>query len=203
VPDDLAAPSVLTVPAPECRSLEQALGDDWRLVPDAVIRVKDEAGTVDLAALHPRRGAVLVAFVADGEEASPEEAVTAFRAMLGGLGFAERFPGTLKVAALALGPKARARIAEAIRTAAGEPCEAPPEPLWVAWLARRLAADATPLRLPHLDAPREPIMPRPPARPRTWPLTFACLAAAFVLAGYALYARSADMAQLAHVVTQR
>jgi hypothetical protein len=159
--------SLLSPPpaSPTNALLERTLGPDWRCLPDVTIRVGADSGTVDLAALHPRHGVVLVAFLGEGEEASPDEAAAALRAMLGEQGFADRFPGQCNVTAVALAPNRRARLAEAIRAAAGEPPEAPPAEGWVAWLSERLVAtplqDQPPAPEPplelRLDGPREPL----------------------------------------------
>jgi hypothetical protein len=126
-----------------------------------MIRAGGEAGPVDLAALHPRLGVVLVAFVDAGEEASPEEAVAAFRTMLEEIGFAGRFPGRLNVAAITLGPNRRARLAEAIRAAAGDGPESPAADDWIGWLALRLAEPLPTPDLPRLVAPHRADEPRP------------------------------------------
>jgi hypothetical protein len=84
-------------PAAVSTALGEALGRRWRVVADAVVRVAGEEGSVDLAVLHPRHGIALVGFVAQGEEASPEEAVAAMRAMLAELETARRFSGEIAV----------------------------------------------------------------------------------------------------------
>ena len=182
-PDSLATPV-----APATSLLERTLGPDWRCLPDAMIRAGGESGPVDLVALHPRLGVVLVAFLDDGEEASPDEAVAALQAMLREFGCAARFPGTLNAAAIALEPARRARLAEAIRAAAGDGPETPPPEGWLDWLAQRLTtalserppsqaesaaepALETEAELPRLVAPRERILlaqePQAPAK-RSW-----------------------------------
>jgi hypothetical protein len=72
--------SLVTSVAPATSLIERTLGPDWRCLADAVIRAGGESGPVDLVALHPRLGVVLVAFLDDDEEASPDEAVAALRA---------------------------------------------------------------------------------------------------------------------------
>ena len=178
--------------------IERTLGPGWRCVPDAVIRAHGEAGPVDLVALHPRAGVVLAAFVAAGEEASPDEAVAAFRAMLAELDFVRRFRGRVKVAALVVEPARRHRLAAAIREAAGALPDAPPEPGWVEWLAQELApgraADA-----PRLGAPDEPILPplAPPPKRRSprlrslWRAAAVLAALTFVLLALELWRRGA------------
>ena len=149
---DLLGP-VNSAAAPVPSLLERTLGPDWRCLPDAVIRAGGEAGPVDLVALHPRLGVVLVALLAAGEEASPEEAVAALRSMLRELGCAERFPGQLNVAATILEPDRRARLAESIRAAAGDGPEAPAAEGWVDWLAEHLTAAPPKPERPRLVAP--------------------------------------------------
>ena len=53
--------SLITSAAPATSLLERTLGPDWRCLADAVIRAGGESGPVDLVALHPRLGVVLVA----------------------------------------------------------------------------------------------------------------------------------------------
>lgn len=84
-------------PAAVAAALGEALGRRWSVIPDAIVRVAGEEGSVDLAVLHPRRGVALVGFIAQGEEASPEEAAAAMRAMLAELEIASRFPGEIAV----------------------------------------------------------------------------------------------------------
>src|ERR1700722_6157371 len=72
----------------------------WRWLADAVIRADGEEGPVDLVALHPARGVALIAFLDEGQEASPDEAREAFRTMLRDEGLPRRFPGELPIVAL-------------------------------------------------------------------------------------------------------
>jgi hypothetical protein len=131
----------------------------WRCLPDALIRAYGEEGPVDLAALHPTRGVALIAFLEDGQEASPEEARDALRAMLDDEGLSRRFPGELPIVALPVPQGARARLPVMVEDAfAGIPAPTL-APGWVDWLAERLApkrqAGAPLLRLlaPRRDEP--------------------------------------------------
>lgn len=132
----------------------------WRCVSPAIVRAGGEEGFVDLVALHPGRGVALIALLDAGEEASPEEARTAFRTMLEELGFPARFPGALPVLALA------ERRAEADQLAASveRRFAALPRPAlaaeWVDWVAARLVPTAAePAPLPPLTAEREEPLP--------------------------------------------
>src|SRR5260370_17171579 len=69
-----------------------ALIPGWRCLPGAVIRAGGEEGPVDLAALHAARGVALIAFLDEGQEASPEEARDALRTMLRDEGLHRPFP---------------------------------------------------------------------------------------------------------------
>lgn len=127
----------------------------WRCLRRAVVRAEGEEGFIDLVALHPARGAALIALLQPGEEASPEEARAAFRTMLDEAGFAARFSGELPVVALAAGPSEADQLAAAVeRSFAALPRLNLAED-WVDWLAERLTpapADAEPPR-PRLVAP--------------------------------------------------
>ncbi|MGO8918795.1 MAG: hypothetical protein ACLQJR_23080 [Stellaceae bacterium] len=121
-------------------------------------------------ALHPARGAALIALLEAGEEASPEEAHAAFRAMLEESGFNQRFPGELPVVALA----ARRAESDELAAAVERSFDALPRLTlaedWVDWLAERLApADAEPsvprLVAPARDAPEAPSEAPPAPQP--------------------------------------
>lgn len=132
----------------------------WRCLPDAVIRAYGEAGPVDLAALNPACGVALIAFLDDGQEASPDEAREALRAMLREEGMPRRFPGELPVVALPVPRAARAQLAGIVAHAfSGLPAPTL-APGWVDWLAERLAPErpaaapvAPPLPAPRRDEP--------------------------------------------------
>src|ERR1700724_2734270 len=132
-----------------------ALIPGWRCLPGAVIRAGGEEGPVDLAALHPAHGVALIAFLDEGQEASPEEAREALRSMLRDEGLQRRFPGELPIVALPVARAGRAQLAAAVDHAfAGVPAPTLPAG-WVDWLAERLAAErpsAAPL-MPPLVAP--------------------------------------------------
>jgi hypothetical protein len=136
-----------------------ALIPGWRCLPGALIRAHGEEGPVDLAALHPARGVALIAFLDDGQEASPEEARDALQVMLRDEGLPRRFPGELPIIALPVPRSARARLAATVEHAfSGMPAPTLP-PGWVDWVAERLAAKrpaaAPALRLlaPRRDEP--------------------------------------------------
>lgn len=117
-----------------------ALIPGWRCLPGALIRAHGEEGPVDLAALHPARGVALIAFLEEGQEASPEEARDALQVMLRDEGLSRRFPGELPIVALPIPHSARARLAATVEHAfSGMPAPTLP-PGWVDWLAERLAA---------------------------------------------------------------
>jgi len=128
----------------------------WRCLPGAVIRAHGEEGPVDLAVLHPARGVALIAFLDEGQEASPEEARNALRTMLRDEGLQRRFPGELPIVALPVPRAAHAQLAVTVEHAfSGMPAPTLP-PGWVDWLAERLAA-ARPSTAPtasRLLAPR-------------------------------------------------
>ena len=89
----------------------------WRCVSRAVIRAFGEEGPVDLAALRTEHGVALIAFLAPGEEASPDEARNALRAMLHDEGFEEQFAGELPIVALTVAYGDRAHLAETVERA--------------------------------------------------------------------------------------
>ena len=112
----------------------------WRCLPDAVIRAHGEEGPVDLAALHPARGVALIAFLEEGQLASPEEARDALRAMLDDEGLPRRFPGELPIVALPVSHSARVRLAATVEQAFSGLSAPTLPPGWVEWVAERLAA---------------------------------------------------------------
>lgn len=139
----------------------------WLSIPHAIIRAEGEEGYVDLAALNVARGVALVCLLDKDEEASPEEARAALRAMLREEGLEKDFPGELPVVAIAVPRAQAAELAAMIERAfAGMP-RPTLSPGWVDWLAERLAPsraapDAAP---PPLSAPsREEA---PPEKPET------------------------------------
>lgn len=141
------------------RSEAPALIPGWRCLPDALIRAYGEEGPVDLAALHPARGVALIAFLEEGQVASPEEAREALRAMLDDEGLPQRFPGELPIVALPIPHSAGARLAAMVEQAfSGMPSPTLP-PGWVDWVAERLtakrpaAAPALRLLAPRRDEP--------------------------------------------------
>src|SRR5690348_5499776 len=117
-----------------------ALIPGWRCLPGAVIRAHGEEGPVDLAALHPARGVALIAFLDEGQVASPDEARAALRAMLDDEGLPQRFPGELPIVALPVPHGARGRLAATVEHAfSGMPAPTVP-PGWVDWVAERLTS---------------------------------------------------------------
>jgi hypothetical protein len=131
------------------------LNPGWRCLPGAVIRAHGEEGPVDLAALHPAHGVALIAFLNEGEEASPEEAREALRAMLHDEGLPRLFPGELPIVALPVPLAARAQLAGLVERAFAA-IPAPTLPAgWLDWLTERLAAKSpAPAGAPRLLAPR-------------------------------------------------
>lgn len=163
--------ALIAVEAVENRAVENlaaepAIGDErreppppalipgWRCVPKARIRAQGEEGYVDLAALHPARGVALLALIEADEEASPEEARAALRAMLAEEEFERRFPGDLPVVALVQRrADAEQLAAEVERAFAALPRPSVAED-WVDWLAERLSpAAANESPRPRLMAP--------------------------------------------------
>lgn len=144
-----------------------ALISGWRCVPNATIRAYGEEGFVDLIALKPARGVALIALLDADEEASPEEARAAFRAMLADEGFADAFPGELPVVALAEPRAAADRLGAAVERAFAELPRPSVAGDWGEWLAERLApvppaVAAEPPR-PRLVAPLRDEMPAKPS----------------------------------------
>lgn len=142
-----------------------ALIPGWRCLTDARIRAYGEEGPVDLVALHPDRGVALIGFLAEGEEASPEEAREALRTMLRDQGFEQRFAGDLPIVALPLLRAARSQLGAAVERAfAGMPAPTVP-PGWIDWLVERLRPTAPLAAQPAqlLTAPRrdEPSSEKP------------------------------------------
>jgi len=139
-----------------------ALIPGWRSLPRAILRVGGEEGFLDLVALHRDRGVALIALLDEEEEASPEEAIAAFRAMLEEAGFSQRFPGELPVLAWSerreeadnLGASVARRFAASPPASVGEN--------WVDWVAERLAP--TPLAAVEPEPPRllAPLRDEPP-----------------------------------------
>ena len=133
-----------------------ALIPGWRCLPRALLRVGGEEGVLDLVALHPDHGVALIALLEEDEEASPEEASIAFRAMLEEAGFGQRFPGELPVLAWSeLREEADNLAASVERRFAALPAASVGEN-WVDWVAERLApapAAAAEAEPPRLEAP--------------------------------------------------
>lgn len=136
-----------------------ALIPGWRCLPGALIRAHGEEGPVDLAALHPARGVALIAFLEEGQVASPDEARDALRAMLDDEGLPRHFPGELPIVALLVSQTARARLAATVEHAFSDMPAPTLLPGWVDWVAERLTAKrpatAPALRLvaPRRDEP--------------------------------------------------
>jgi hypothetical protein len=136
------------------QSEAQALIPGWRCLPGALIRAYGEEGPVDLAALHPARGVALIAFLEDGQVASPEEARDALQVMLRDEGLPRRFPGELPIVALPVPHHARARLAATVEQAfTGLPAPTLP-PGWVDWVAEQLDKRSEVVPALRLVAPR-------------------------------------------------
>ncbi len=156
--------------------LARRLDDSWQIAHGATIRAGGESGRVEFVLLHRQRGVALVGLIENGDEADPEAAVAAMRAMLRDLGFERRFPGHLPVVALALTPSETDRAVDLIDRAFAESAAAPAgvsDPGWVDWLAARLGdapdaeADGT---VASVAAPSQPAAPslRAPSREDAW-----------------------------------
>lgn len=142
--------------------LPPALLPGWRAIPHAIIRARGEEGYIELVALHPQKGVALLAFLAKNEVAEPAAAREAFAAMLGEVEFAQHFPGSLPIVALALSAPADDLDRRLERAFAAEPAAAVPSG-WVEWLEKRLAPAATPAaEPPRLAAPLRDEDPPPP-----------------------------------------
>jgi len=128
----------VATPMPAEPSLPSLL-PGWRTVARAVIHVAGEGGSLDLVALHPERGVALIAFLDEGEIASPEEAKSAFLAWLDDMGFHRLFPGALPVVALLVPRLAKTgELAERLDRAFAATPKAEPSAGWVDWIADHL-----------------------------------------------------------------
>jgi hypothetical protein len=86
----------------------------------------------------------LIAFLAPGEEAGPDEARKALRAMLHDEGFEEQFAGELPIVALTVAYGDRAHLAETLERAfRSAPAPTVPQG-WVEWIAERLSPNRPP-----------------------------------------------------------
>jgi hypothetical protein len=146
------------------KPLAPTLIPGWRCISPAIVRAAGEEGFIDLVALHPARGVALVALLDADEEASPDEACAAFRAMLAEAGFAARFRGELPVVAVAERRSAAERLAAAVERRFAPLPRLTLDPDWVEWVAAQLGpspvADAPAIIVERVEAP-----PRPPALP--------------------------------------
>jgi hypothetical protein len=149
------SPVGVAMPMPAEPSLPSLL-PGWRSVARAVIRVAGEEGSLDLVALHPERGVALIAFLDEGETASPEEAQSAFRAWLDDQGFRRLFPGELAIAALLVPRLASgAELAKRLdRAFAATPKPGVPVG-WIDWLADHLVPSRAEKVTATLAAARE------------------------------------------------
>ncbi len=128
--------------------LPPALLPGWRAIPHAIVRARGEEGYIDLVALHPQKGVALLAFLEKDEVADPDAAREAFADMLREAEFAQHFPGSLPIVALALSAPAEDIDRRLERAFAAERAPALP-PGWVEWVEGRLA----PAALPALEPP--------------------------------------------------
>jgi hypothetical protein len=134
--------------------LPPALLPGWRAIPHSIVRAGGEEGYIDLIALHPQKGVALLAFLHKDEVADTDAARAAFADMLREAEFAQHFPGSLTIIALALSAPADDLDRRLERAFAAEPAPTLP-PGWVAWLEGRLAP-AAPAKTeppPRLAAP--------------------------------------------------
>jgi hypothetical protein len=155
-PADGEPPAVAVGGGSLASSAAPALGSGWRCLPGAMIRAHGDEGPVDLAALHPAHGVALIAFLDEGQEASPDEAREALRAMLHDEGLPQLFPGELPIVALPVPRAARAQLARIVEHAFSEMPAPTLAPGWLDWLSGRLAAKRP---APAPAAPR-PLAPR-------------------------------------------
>jgi len=133
--------------------LPPALLPGWRAIPHAIIRARGEEGYIDLVTLHPQKGVALLAFLEKDEVADTDAAREAFADMLREAGFAQHFPGSLPIVALALSAPADDLSQRLERAFAAEPVPTIPAG-WGEWLEGRLAAAASPpAQPPRLMAP--------------------------------------------------
>jgi hypothetical protein len=135
----------------------------WRCITGAIFHAYGEAGTVDLVALSAERGVALIAFLAEGEEASPSEACEALRAMLGDAGFDRLFPGELPIIAFTLPRSGPERLAEAISEAFATTSAPTVGTGWEEWLAARLTPVEAPAPEPARARLAVPLRDREPA----------------------------------------
>ncbi|HEV2549472.1 MAG TPA: hypothetical protein VGU20_19295 [Stellaceae bacterium] len=134
--------------------LPPALLPGWRAIPHAIVRARGEEGYIDLVALHPQKGVALLAFLEKDQIADTDAAREAFADMLRETEFAQHFPGSLPILALALSAPADDLDQRLERAFAAEPVPTIP-PGWVKWLEGRLIPAAPPRTesLPRLVAP--------------------------------------------------
>jgi hypothetical protein len=128
--------------------LPPALLPGWRAIPHAIVRARGEEGYIDLVALHPQKGVALLAFLEKDEVADTEAAREAFTEMLREAEFAQQFPGSLPIVALALTAPADDLDRWLERAFAAERAPAL-SPEWVEWLEARL----TPAPPPTIEPP--------------------------------------------------
>lgn len=150
--------------------LARELDRSWRLYRDRMVRAGGEEGRIDLVLVNPRVGVALLGIVEDAEEATPEDAVAAFRTMLAEHGFAARFPGHLPVVALVVAPSDRSDLRTRIEAAFSVlPRIGITEDAWVGRIAALIEApDREPAASRSAAAPTAPIRLRPPSREEAW-----------------------------------
>ena len=122
--------------------LERALDAGWTVIHDCEVSAHGETGTIDFVLIHRGFGVALLG-LAEPDDADPEHAVSAMRAMLDANGFSRRFPGRLAVAALTLPPDDKRDPRAAVEAAfAALPPSAIADPTWADWLIERLKPQA-------------------------------------------------------------
>jgi hypothetical protein len=134
------------VTAAERRLFERLARDldaGWSVIHDCEVRAGGETGAIEFVLVHRMFGLALLGVAEPDEEADPDSAVAAMRAMLGEIGFFRRFPGRLAIAAATLPPRDETNLRATVeRTFAALPASAIADPTWTEWLIMRLTGRA-------------------------------------------------------------
>lgn len=157
--------------------LSRELGPGWSVIHDCEVHAYGEAGTIEFVLVHAGFGLALLGIAEPGEEADPELAVTAMRAMLAEIGFGRRFRGEIAIVAKTLRPDAPGELSNIVEGLfAGCKTGTIADPTWPEWLIERLVSKTGQPSAPGLAAPRRerhaPATPAPrlraPAREEAW-----------------------------------
>jgi hypothetical protein len=154
--------------------LARDLDAGWSVIHDCEVRAGGENGAIEFVLVHRMFGLALLGVAEPDEEADPDSAVAAMRAMLGEIGFFRRFPGRLAIAAATLPPRDETNLRATLERAfAALPASTIADPTWTEWLIMRLTgrapAAAPPDRAAGMAAARG-IHLRAPERDEAWRL---------------------------------